>query len=112
MSLSDEDRRIYALKHPDDDNYLTNIIRLACIFKKLGWKPIVDIYCTPGGGNATAPFYYDPESDAFRQATRLAGLDIMCNPTFDCAERFINLLIEAYNINNSTRAILIVPERR
>ena len=36
----------------------------------------------------------------------------MCNPAFDCAERFINLLLEVYNKNDSTRAVLIVPERR
>ena len=36
----------------------------------------------------------------------------MCNPAFDCAERFINLLLEVYNKNESTRAVLIVPERR
>ena len=64
-SLNDEQRRIYALKHPNDDNYLTKITRLASIFKKLGWKPGIDICCVLGGGNATAPFYYDPESDAF-----------------------------------------------
>ena len=63
--LSNEDRSKYALKHPRDDNYLTKIALLASVFRKLGWKPTVDICCSPGGGNATGPFYYDPESDAF-----------------------------------------------
>ena len=110
--MTNEDRSKYALKHPSDDNYLTKNALLAKIFRKLGWKPTVDMCCTPGGGNATGPFYYDAESDAFHQAARLAGLDLMCNPAFDCAERFINLLIEVYRKNDGTRAVLIVPERR
>ena len=91
--MTNEDRSKYALKHPRDDNYLTKNALLAKIYRKLGWKPTVDMCCTPGGGNSTGPFYYDAESDAFHQAAHLAGLDLMCNPAFDCAERFINLLI-------------------
>ena len=111
-NLSGEDRSKYALKHPRDDNYLTKNALLARIYKKLGWKPVVDVFCTPGGGNATGPFYYDAESDAFHQAEHLAGLDLMCNPAFDCSERCINLLVEAYRLQDTTRAVLIVPERR
>ena len=110
--MNNEERSKYALKHPNDDNYLTKNALLAKIFRKLRWKPTVDICCTPGGGNATGPFYYDAESDALHQAAHLAGLDLMCNPAFDCTEKFINLLIEVYNKNDNTRAVLIVPERR
>ena len=36
----------------------------------------------------------------------------MCNPTFDIAEKFIDTLIKAYELDDNTRAVLIVPVRR
>jgi hypothetical protein len=66
--LSKEDQRLFALKYAVDDNYKTNPEILAQIYDKIKWKPAIDMCSNVIGSNSTAPFYFDPMSEAREQA--------------------------------------------
>ena len=38
-------------------------------------------------------------------------MDVICNPPFDLAHEYINLLIDAWKLNKKTRALVILPHR-
>jgi hypothetical protein len=62
--LSPEDQRLFALKYTVDDNYKTNPGKLAQVYELVRWKPFLDMCSNVIGSNSTAPFYYDPMSEA------------------------------------------------
>ena len=63
------------------------------------------------GSNAVAFAYFDAMCDALRQHEQLEGMDISCNPPYDYAGKFIKTLITAFDKNQKTRAVLVVPAR-
>ena len=67
--------------------------------------------CNALGSNSLCPFYYDAISDATLQAEMLAGRKLLCNPIFDRCDRFIETLQQAFELNSSTKAILVCPAR-
>ena len=102
-------RRDLSLSQPKEDNYMLNAKVLQSMISILGWVPIVDICCDTLGSNALAPLYLDARVDALIHEEYLRGKRVVCNPPFDQAEEFIELLEQAYSNNKDTRAMLIVP---
>ena len=47
-----EVRNDYALQFPCDDNYMTKPSILAEVYRRTKWKPLIDLFCSPGGANA------------------------------------------------------------
>ena len=81
------------------------------LYELIGWKAVVDPCCNVIGSNALAPLYFDAMTDALLQPEYLAGKRIVCNPMFDKASWFIDVLLDAFARDQNTRALLIVPER-
>ena len=61
------------------------------------------------GNNALAPCVYSAWENALKQAAWISGGDIVCNPPYERIEPFIDTLEEAYDQDNETRALLIIP---
>ena len=85
ISLSPDQRNLFSLKYPWADNYQTNYKIIASIFRKVGWKGLVDPSSDIAGANSTAPFCYSAMEDGTQQAAKVAGLDLIVNPAFDLA---------------------------
>ena len=60
--------RDFALKYMIDDDYKTNPKILAEVYEITGITPGIDMCCNVTGSNATAPLYYDAQSDSRFQA--------------------------------------------
>lgn len=90
---------------------MTNQSTLRGIFDAVKWYPAIDLCCELTGANSTAPFFYSVDTDSRRQATKICGHDLMCNPPYYDVAQFTALLEKAWFMNRKTRAILVVPSR-
>lgn len=66
--LDPENRNLLALKHIDFDDYRTNAEVVYDVYRRVGWKPYIDMCANIIGSNSLCPLYYDADSDATQQA--------------------------------------------
>ena len=76
------------------------------------WWPLIDMCANKVGSNSVAFAYFDAMCDALEQLEMLLGMDISCNPPYDYSGKFIRLLIKAFNSDQRTRALVVVPVRK
>ena len=58
--------RLRGLKHTELDDYVTEVKFLRALYRRIKWKPALDLCTNPIGSNALAPLFFSAMCDALK----------------------------------------------
>ena len=106
--MTPEERNKFFLTDETIDNWMLIKQRLVALEKELKFSLEVDVCTDSRGANSLCKRFYTVKQNSLLQ--NLEGEKMLVNPPFKAPEEFIEKLEDTKEKNNSTRALLILPE--